>query len=350
MVMLLCVTLSGCGSDNSTQKTDAGDAENKNEEFKKYADLTKPRRIGSFDDAWIDFPAWREDGSETCRVGEFYNYYILAVISDEDYDFDELFNNETKSDLRFFVDRGVYEDFVPDTKEEVTLENGLNASVFEGTLTMEDYGDIYNFPTYGYFLKFNNYKLMVMAVETNTGSANNSEERWNDAKRYVSQMVETIRDHEQEEIVIKIILGFDHQGLKCKDLIINYLSNNGYEVIVPSIANTDTDDYPDYAKWVAEKVIADKALGILVCGSGIGMSIAANKINGIRCARVVSENDAFTAKNHNGANVIAFSSSLSFEEICKIIDTFVMTKSPSEERHLRRINKIIALESDNNAS
>lgn len=74
------------------------------------------------------------------------------------------------------------------------------------------------------------------------------------------------------------------------------------------------------------------------------MSIAANKIKGIRCARVFDENDAFTAKNHNGANVIAIGINLSLDEIYKIIDTFIATKAPNEERHLRRIAKINAIE------
>ena len=77
------------------------------------------------------------------------------------------------------------------------------------------------------------------------------------------------------------------------------------------------------------------------------MSIAANKVKGIRCARVFDENDAFTAKNHNGANVIAFGINLSLEEIYKIIDTFIATKSPCEERHLRRIEKINQIEAGN---
>ena len=74
------------------------------------------------------------------------------------------------------------------------------------------------------------------------------------------------------------------------------------------------------------------------------MSIAANKVKGIRCARVFDENDAFTAKNHNGANIIAFGINLSLEEVYKIIDTFIATKSPCEERHLRRIEKIKEIE------
>ena len=76
------------------------------------------------------------------------------------------------------------------------------------------------------------------------------------------------------------------------------------------------------------------------------MSIAANKFNGIRCARVTNENDAFTAKNHNGANVIAFSANIPFSEIEKIVDNFIMTKETDEERHLRRINKITQIEKE----
>lgn len=151
-------------------------------------------------------------------------------------------------------------------------------------------------------------------------------------------------------ITIKVFLGYDHQGVKCKDDIINYLNEYGYEVEVPNTENSDTDDYPDFAKWVCHKVLEEHSLGILVCGSGIGMSIAANKVRGIRCARVFDSNDAFSAKNHNGANVIAFSASIPKSEIHNIIDNFIMTKEPSEERHLRRIAKITEMENENYAS
>lgn len=151
-------------------------------------------------------------------------------------------------------------------------------------------------------------------------------------------------------IIIKIFLGYDHQGVKCKADIMSYLNENGYEVEVPNIENNATDDYPDFAKWVCNNVLKNQSLGILVCGSGIGMSIAANKVKGIRCARVCNSDDAFTAKNHNGANVIAFSFNIPTEEIHKIIDNFIMTKEPSEERHLRRIAKIKEMEENNYAS
>lgn len=145
-------------------------------------------------------------------------------------------------------------------------------------------------------------------------------------------------------IKIKIFLGVDHQGAKYKDEIIAYLKSNGIEIEASELENNATDDYPDFAYDICKKVLQENALGILVCGSGIGMSIAANKVKGIRCARVFDENDAFTAKNHNGANVIAFGINLSLDTIYKIIDTFIATKNPCEERHLRRINKVEEIE------
>ena len=145
-------------------------------------------------------------------------------------------------------------------------------------------------------------------------------------------------------IKIKIFLGVDHQGVKYKDDIVAYLKSNGVAVEASTLENNPTDDYTDFALDVCKKVLSENGLGILVCGSGIGMSIAANKVKGIRCARVFDENDAFTAKNHNGANVIAIGINLNIEEVYKIIDTFIATKAPNEERHLRRIEKIKEIE------
>ncbi len=145
-------------------------------------------------------------------------------------------------------------------------------------------------------------------------------------------------------IEIKLFLGVDHQGVKYKEDIINYLKSNDIDIEASLLENYSTDDYPDFAYDVCQKVLKENGLGILVCGSGIGMSIAANKIKGIRCARVFNENDAFTAKNHNGANVIAFGIDLNLPTIYKIIDTFIVTKSPCEERHIRRINKLEQIE------
>lgn len=198
-ILMVGMMFSLCACGNNKEQTN-NETDNKTEEKtetnKKFADLTRTRRIGVFDDVWADLPSWREDGSETCTVAEWLNYYIIAVISKEDYSFEELFNNVAKSDLKHFVDRGTYEDFVPDTSEEITLSNGIKATKFEGTLHLEDYGDVYNYPAYGYYFKFNNHPIMVMSVETSTGSVNNSEEKRLETNKYVDQIVQTIRSEE----------------------------------------------------------------------------------------------------------------------------------------------------------
>lgn len=189
----LCFGLSACGSNEGEEKT----LENNKESVSKYADLNMNRKIGVIDDAWVSLPSWREDGSETCTVVENLNYYILAVISKEDYSFEELFNNEVKSSLKHFVDKGTYEDFVPDNKSEVTLDNGIKAVKFDGVLSMDSYGDTYNYPTYGYYFKYNDYPVMVMSVETEKGGKDlNSEDERNKTNKYVDEIVETIREHE----------------------------------------------------------------------------------------------------------------------------------------------------------
>lgn len=143
---------------------------------------------------------------------------------------------------------------------------------------------------------------------------------------------------------MKIILGADHQGINTLNIIKDYLISNEIEVETIDLPHHDLDDYPDFAYAVCQKVLTNDALGILICGSGIGMSIAANKIAGIRCARVFNSNDAFTAKNHNGANVIAIACNIADEELKLIVDTFIATKPPTEERHLRRIEKVTKIE------
>ena len=143
---------------------------------------------------------------------------------------------------------------------------------------------------------------------------------------------------------MKIYLGCDHQGVKIKDDVLKYIKSNGFDVETSTLDNYDTDDYPDFAYNVCQKVLENDGLGILICGSGIGMSIAANKVKGIRCARVINEDDAFTCKNHNGCNVIAFSVNIPMKEIERIIDTFLVTKNPNEERHLRRVEKVNQIE------
>jgi ribose 5-phosphate isomerase B len=144
-----------------------------------------------------------------------------------------------------------------------------------------------------------------------------------------------------------IYVATDHTGVKVKEEVIKYLESNGIEAKDIGLPNHDTDDYTDFAFELGRLVIQDKALGILICGNGIGMSIAANKVKGIRAARVCSVDDACKAKNHNGANVITFGANLDMDLIKEIIDSFIGTKGPDEERHMRRVAKIEKYESGN---
>ncbi len=144
---------------------------------------------------------------------------------------------------------------------------------------------------------------------------------------------------------MKIFIGCDHQGVELKKEIIKLLQEDGFSVFDTKLENNALDDYPDFAFEVGKNIINNESsLGILICGNGIGISIAANKIKGIRCARVLNEEDAFRSKNHNGANVIALGSDISLEKAMEIINVFISTKSASEERHLKRIEKIIKYE------
>ena len=142
---------------------------------------------------------------------------------------------------------------------------------------------------------------------------------------------------------MRIIIGSDHRGVELKNQIIANLKNDGFEVVESSVKNNENDDYPDFAFDVANKVKNDD-LGILICGNGIGISIAANKVKGIRCARVVDVDDVFKAKTHNGANIIAFGANNDIDKVMEMVNVFIVTKYPTEERHLKRIEKIIKYE------
>ena len=143
---------------------------------------------------------------------------------------------------------------------------------------------------------------------------------------------------------MKLFIGADHRGKELENYLFQSLKEAGIDVEMSSIKNNEEDDYLDFAFDVCKNVLKEEGnLGILICGNGIGISIAANKVKGIRCARVVNEEDAHHAKNHNGANVIAFGG-ISKEEALNIIKTFLNTKSATEERHIRRIKKIIDYE------
>lgn len=146
----------------------------------------------------------------------------------------------------------------------------------------------------------------------------------------------------------KIFLGSDHAGHSLKEKVKEILEENNLRrehmslIIDLSPKNTPTDDYPDFAKKVSQNVLKNKdTQGILVCGTGIGMSIAANKFKGIRAALCRTQKDAKFAREHNDANILVLSGNTKYNEneLRQLIYNFQELKFDGG-RHQRRINKI----------
>ncbi|MFH0775239.1 MAG: ribose 5-phosphate isomerase B [bacterium] len=142
---------------------------------------------------------------------------------------------------------------------------------------------------------------------------------------------------------MKIAIGSDHAGFSLKENIKLYLAEEGYEVEDFGTDNPSSCDYPDYAKKVADATASGSSkFGILICGTGIGMSIVANKTRGVRAALCYCEETAKLARGHNDANVLCLAARfLPEKEAEKIVSAFLFT--PFEEgRHKRRVDKIEA--------
>jgi ribose 5-phosphate isomerase B len=142
---------------------------------------------------------------------------------------------------------------------------------------------------------------------------------------------------------MRIHIGSDHAGLKFKNELITHLVGNGHDVTDHGPYEYDAlDDYPDFCIPCAEAVAKDAtSLGIVLGGSGNGEQIAANKVKGVRAALVWSIETAALAREHNNANVISVGQRLHSADFVKeLIDTFIATKFPGDERHVRRIEKI----------
>jgi ribose 5-phosphate isomerase B len=144
---------------------------------------------------------------------------------------------------------------------------------------------------------------------------------------------------------MKIALGSDHAGFELKEKIKHKLQADGIVIDDHGTHSADSCDYPDYAQLVCHQVAAHGAdFGILVCGTGIGMSMAANKFPGIRAARVVSVSDAELSREHNDANVLTLGARItSDDETFKIIAKWLATPFAGG-RHGRRVDKIMAIE------
>ncbi len=142
---------------------------------------------------------------------------------------------------------------------------------------------------------------------------------------------------------MKIAIATDHNGVNEKKQLIEKLPE--YEFLDLSPENTPTDDYPDFAYRVAKAVINKEAdFGVLLCRTGIGMSIAANKVKGIRCAHCSSVEHARLTKTDNDSNVVSLCFTQDINELADIVREFVSTPFSNIERHARRVNKIIQIE------
>ena len=142
-----------------------------------------------------------------------------------------------------------------------------------------------------------------------------------------------------------ISVGADHGGFELKDKLAAFLREEGYEVIDNGTNSPDSVDYPDFAKSVARDILEKKAdFGLLVCGSGIGISIAANRFKGIRAALVTNDDYARLSRQHNNANMMALGAGPTGTMLAlEIVDVWLDT--PFEGgRHQRRVDKLMALE------
>ncbi len=139
-----------------------------------------------------------------------------------------------------------------------------------------------------------------------------------------------------------IAVGSDHAGYEMKEALKEHLKERGYEVKDFGTNSTDSCDYPEFAKAVAKEVAEGRAKkGMLICGTGIGMSMAANKVKGVRAAVLTEEFSAQATREHNDANVICMGARvIDIEKATKLLDIFLDTPFSNGENHIRRIGKL----------
>lgn len=147
-----------------------------------------------------------------------------------------------------------------------------------------------------------------------------------------------------------IYIGADHRGFKLKESIKDFLKNKGYEVVDMGNANYDqNDDYIDFAKEVAKKVSmdTDNARGVLICGSGVGMDVSANKFRKIRSVLAISTDQVYAARHDDNVNILTIPADFINEENAqKIANVFLETPFSPEERYQRRLDKVTQVENE----
>lgn len=139
----------------------------------------------------------------------------------------------------------------------------------------------------------------------------------------------------------KIAIASDHGGFELKEALINHYKTKGLNLLDLGTCSSQSCDYPDIADTMVDEILAGKTnLGILICGTGIGISIAANRYKGIRAAILYDDFTAEVARTHNNANIIVFGGrTMSFEDVVKRIDIFLHSQYEGG-RHQNRLNKM----------
>jgi len=145
---------------------------------------------------------------------------------------------------------------------------------------------------------------------------------------------------------MKITIGSDHAGFALKKVLIDHLQKSGHQLVDVGTNSTAPVDYPDYAEAVAQGVLqGGSERGILICGSGVGASVAANKISGIRAGLCHDSYSAHQGVEHDNTNVLVLGSRVIGPELAKdLCITFINARFTNEERHCRRLEKIYSIE------
>lgn len=146
---------------------------------------------------------------------------------------------------------------------------------------------------------------------------------------------------------MKVLVGGDHGGFEMKNELVSWLSDEGYEVVDMGPEEYDAgDDYPDIVVPLAKEVADDSnSRGVVICRNGVGVSIAVNKVKGIRGSVGFSTRHVETAREHDDLNVLALPADyVSIDEAKELVRTFLETSFSGDERHVRRLGKVAAIE------
>lgn len=147
---------------------------------------------------------------------------------------------------------------------------------------------------------------------------------------------------------MRVIIGSDHGGYGLKEQLIDYLISRKIEIDDVGTYGNESCDYPDFAAKVAKRVQETNEFGIIICGTGLGVSMTANKFKGIRAALCNDEYTARMAREHNNANVLCLGGrTTKLDRAKKIIDVFLKTEPSEAERHKKRVEKISGIERNN---